>query len=332
MGLRKILRYSFTLAVMIAAVYFFYLQFEKNADLISAYDFNINPYYIFVSIVLGSIALLSGPLVWRIYVNNYIHEKLNYSESYSLYCTSAMFKYIPGKIWTYAAQITLMSSKRISKLVLIYINMVSFLCLAFVSAMFAFYYYLFCVRITTWEISVVTFTLLIVLDFIFIIWNESIINFLIVPVNRLFKVGIKPLKTKKIVFVYTQIFYFISYILLGVAMYFLASGLNMKMPLTSITAIMATISVSAITGYVAFFSMGGLGVREGTMFFMLRQFSGIEAALLLPIATRILLTAVELFMGIIALLIGLRYGYFTGRVNDWPEGSMLEKSKADADL
>ena len=115
-------------------------------------------------------------------------------------------------------------------------------------------------------------------------------------------------------------------------MYFLASGLNMKMPLTSITAIMATISVSAITGYVAFFSMGGLGVREGTMFFMLRQFSGIEAALLLPIATRILLTAVELFMGIIALLIGLRYGYFTGRVNDRPEGSMLEKSKADADL
>lgn len=312
MILRKILRYSLTLAVVIAAVYFFSLQFEKNADLISAYDFSINPYYIFVSIALGSIALLSGPFVWRLYVNNYLQEKLNFSESYSLYCTSAMFKYIPGKIWTYAAQITLMSSKKISTLVLIYINMVSFICLAFVSAMFAFYYYLFCVRIAAWEISVVTFALLIVLDFVFIIWNESIINFLIVPVNRLFKVEIKPLKTKKILFVYTQIFYFLSYILLGVAMYFLARGLNMQMPLTSITAIMATISVSAIAGYVAFFSMGGLGVREGTMFFMLKQFSGIEAALILPIVTRILLTVVELIMGVVALIIGLRYRYFSG--------------------
>lgn len=315
MILKRILRYSLTLAVVIAAVYFFYLQFEKNADLISAYDFSINPYYIFISIVLGSIALLSGPLVWRIYVNNYLHEKLSFSEGYSLYCTSAMFKYIPGKIWTYAAQITLMSSKKISKLVLIYINMVSFICLAFVSAMFAAYYFLFCVRITTREFSVVLFALLVVLDFVFIIWNESIINFLIVPVNRLFKLEIKPLKTRKIIFVYTQLFYFFSYILLGVAMYFLARGLNIKMPLTSITAIMATISVSAITGYIAFFSMGGLGVREGTMFFMLKQFSGIEAALILPIATRILLTIVELFMGIVALIIGLRCGYFTGLAN-----------------
>jgi len=329
---RKILRYSLTLAVVIAAVYFFYLQFEKNADLISAYDFSINPYYIFLSVILGSFALLSGPLVWRIYVNNYLYEKLNFSESYSLYCTSAMFKYIPGKIWTYAAQITLMSSKRISKLVLIYINMVSFICLAFVSSMFAFYYYLFCVRITSWEISILTFVLLIVLDIVFIIWNESIINYLIVPVNRLFKVEIKPLKTKKKIFVYTQIFYFFSYILLGVAMYFLAGGLNIKMPLASIIAIMATISVSAIAGYAAFFSMGGLGVREGTMFLMLKQFSVIEAALILPIATRILLTVIELFMGIVALIIGLRYGYFSKLANGRSEGSMIEKTKADTGL
>ena len=197
MILRKILCYSLTLAVVIAAVYFFYLQYKNNADLISTYDFSINPYYIFVSIIIGSIALLSGPFVWRIYVNNYLNEKLNYSESYALYCTSAMFKYIPGKIWTYAAQITLMSSKRISNVVLIYINMASFICLAFVSAMFASYYYLFCVRVTTLGISIMIFILLIVLDFVFIVWNNSIINFLIVPVNRLFRVEIKPLKTKK---------------------------------------------------------------------------------------------------------------------------------------
>jgi len=64
------------------------------------------------------------------------------------------------------------------------------------------------VRVTTREISILTFILLIVLDFVFIIWNNYIINFLIVSVNRLFKVEIKPLKTKRIIFVYTKIFYF----------------------------------------------------------------------------------------------------------------------------
>jgi len=149
MNLKKVLRYSLTLAVVIIAIYFFYLQFRNNAALIGEYDFSIKPCYIFISIILGSIALLSGPLVWRTYVNNYLREKLNLSESYALYCTSTMFKYIPGKLWTYAAQIMLMSSKKISKLTIIYINMVSFICLAFVSAMFASFYYLFYVRIST---------------------------------------------------------------------------------------------------------------------------------------------------------------------------------------
>jgi hypothetical protein len=99
-----------------------------------------------------------------------------------------------------------------------------------------------------------------------------------------------------------------------------------------VIAIMATISVSAIAGYVVFFSMGGLGVREGVMFFMLRQFTGIEAALILPIATRLLLTVVEFFMGIVALIIGLRYGYFSGLANSRSDGSTVEKTKADTDL
>ena len=114
MNFKNGLRYISALAVVAAAVYFFYLQFKNNADALSAYHFSFNPYYIFIAIIFGSIALLIGPLVWRIYINSYISDKLNFAESYALYCTSAMFKYIPGKIWTYAAQIALMSSKGIS--------------------------------------------------------------------------------------------------------------------------------------------------------------------------------------------------------------------------
>ena len=298
------------MAIAVAVGYFFYLEFKKNADAISASHFTVNAYYIFISIILGAIIFLVGPFVWRIYVNNYVNKKLNFCESFALFNTSSMFKYIPGKIWHYAAQIALMSSKGISSAVLIYINMVCFICFVFVSVMFTLYYYLFCLRILTWGISILMFVFFIALDVVFIIWNTSIINYLIIPVNRLFKMEIQPIKIKRIIIVYTQMFDLFVYMLLGIAMYFLAKGMSMEIPFSNIFAIMATISVAAIMSSLAFFTIGGLGVREGAMFFMLKQFSNVETALILPIAARLLTIILELLIGIIGIIIGMKYGYF----------------------
>jgi len=310
MNLKKILRYVLTLAVVVAAIYFFYLQFKNNSDAIKTLHFSINIYYLLLSFVIGCFAFLSGSVVWQIYVNSYLHEKLSFSEGFSLYFTSMMFKYIPGKIWTYAAQIALMSSKGISNAVLIYINFACFICLAFVSAVYVLYY-LLNIGLVTWEISILLIILLIVLDTIFINWNNAIIKYLLVPINRLFKIAIQPIKTKKILLIYIQIIYFFAYFLLGISMYFLARGLNMGIPFANIFAMMAAISIAAIAGYLAFFTMGGLGVREGALFFMLKQFSNIETALILPIAVRLMVVIGEILYAIIAVIIGLRYGYLS---------------------
>jgi hypothetical protein len=313
LNFNKSLRYISAAAIVAAAGYFFYLQFKDNADIISTYDFTVNPYYLFISIIFGIFALLIGPFVWRSYVNSYLslHEKLSFTESFALYCTSSMFKYIPGKIWTYAAQIALMSSKGISMVVLLYINMVSFICLIFVAAMFSLYYYFFCMHAAAWGISAFIFILLIITDVIFIIWNDSIINYLIVPVNRIFKLEIEPIKTKKSIFIYTQMLYFLACLFLGMALYFLARGINIDISFSNIFAIMATISISLVLGLLAFFTIGGLGVREGTMFFMLKQFSNMQAALILPVVARFLTIIVELLIVIVAIIIGMKYGYFS---------------------
>jgi hypothetical protein len=311
MNFKKIMRYTLTLAVVIIAVYFFYLQFKNNADAIKTFHFSISFYYLFISFIIGCFAFLSGSIVWQIYVNSYLNEKLSFSEGFSLYFTAMMFKYIPGKIWTYAAQIALMSSKGISNAVLIYINFACFICLAFVSAAYVLYYYLIYLQVISWQISVLLFILLIVLDAIFIIWNNSIINYLIGPINRLFKIEIQPIKTKKILFIYIQIIYCFAYFLLGASMYFLAKGFNLGMPFANIFAMMAAISIAAIAGYLAFFTMGGLGVREGALFLLLKQFSSIETALILPIAGRLMIIAGEILYAIIAIIIGLKYGYLS---------------------
>lgn len=310
MNFKNTLKYLSTLAVVVAAVFFFYLQFKNNSDAIKSYHFSVSPCYIILSIISGSFALLTAPFVWRIFVNSYLNEKLNFTESYVLYCASAMFKYIPGKIWTYAAQIALMSSKGISKVTLLYINVVSFICLAFVAAVFSLYYYLFCVKVTDMGIAIFIFAALLIVDIAFIVWHGYIINYLIVPINRVFRVEIEPIKTNKMIFVYTQMIYFLAGILLGIAMFFLAKGINMEMPFGNIFGILAAISMSLVLGLIAFFTVGGLGVREGTLFFVLRQFSNIEAALILPVVARFLTIIVEFLMVSIAIIIGIKLGYF----------------------
>lgn len=304
------LRYISAITVIAAAVYFFYLQFKKNAAAISAWEFSINPLEMSLAVIFGSCSLLVGPVVWRLFVNGYLKEKLNYTESFVLYCTSAMFKYIPGKIWTYAAQIALLSSKGISKVALLYINLASFICLLFVAVPFCLYYYFIDVQGMSFAVALLIITPFILMDIVFIIANHTIINFLIRPLNRLFNLNIKPIRTDKIVFVYVQMLYALAFVLLGIALYFLARGVNMPLPFSQIFALMATICVSLILGLLAFFTMGGLGVREGAMFFMLRQFSNIEAALMLPVISRLLITAVELLMGAMGIMIGMKYHYF----------------------
>ncbi len=305
------LRYISALTVIAAAVYFFYLQFKKNADAIGAWKFSINPLEMILAVIFGSCALLVGPVVWRLFVNSYLKKKLNYTESFVLYCTSAMFKYIPGKIWTYAAQIALLSSKGISKVALLYINLVSFICLLFVAVPFFFYYYFIYVLEMSLGATLLIFMLFLLMDAVFIIGNHTIINYLIRPVNRLFNLNIKPIHTKKTTFIQVQMLYALACVFLGIALYFLARGVNMPLSFSHIFAMMATISVSLILGLLAFFTMGGLGVREGAMFFMLKQFATIEAALILPVISRLLITAVELLMGLMGIMIGMKYHYFS---------------------
>jgi hypothetical protein len=309
--LKKILQYLLALIVIVAVGYFFYDQFKRNWDAIRTYHFAINFYYLVASIFAMTIGFLIDTYIWQIFVNDYLPQKLTFRESVALYNTTTMLKYIPGKIWIYAAQIALMSSKGISKTIMIYINIVCFICLAFVSAIYALYYYLFYLHITPWEISILIFILLMVLDFVFVIWNTPIINYLIVPINRIFKREIQPIKIKKMLLVYLQLLYLFGYVPVGIGMYFLAKGIGMEIPFSSILPIIATLSVSFILGYIAFFSPGGLGIREGSMFVMLKQFSNIETALILPIAMRLIYIIIELLLGIIGIIAGMKYGYFS---------------------
>lgn len=326
---KHILRYVIAAAVILAAGYFFYQEFKNNADALRQYKYAVDPLYIFISVILGTSGFLVGPVVWRICVNHYIRKKLTLLESIALYNTSALLKYIPGKIWTYAAQMALLSSRGISNALVVYINLISFVCFFFVSAIIASFYYFVIQKVTPPVITALLLALLITLDVIFIVWNTTIINSVVIPLGRLFKIELEPIQMKKRIFIYVQIWYFIAYAFLGVAMFFLARGIGMHIPFFNIFAITATISISAILGYIAFFSPGGLGVREGMMFIMLRQYATVEVALILPIAARLLCIVADLVLGAVGISVGMRRGYFPRLAHHPRTQTIAEKAEPD---
>jgi glycosyltransferase 2 family protein len=309
-NLKIIAQYLLASAVIVAAGIFFYLEFKKNWDTVRAYHFAANFYYIFASIFVTAIGFIINTYIWHIFVNDYLPQKLKFRESFALYNATAMLKYVPGKIWLYAAQVKLMSPRGISKTLLMYINLICFICLIFASAIYTLYYYLIYLKMASLVITISIFALLLILYFVFVIWNIPITNYFIIPVNKIFKREIQPLKMRKPLLLYIQLLYLLSYIPVGIGMYFLAKGIGMDIPIFNIMAIMATLSVSIVLGYVAFFTPGGLGVREGAMFFMLKQFSNIDVALILPIVMRLIYIIIELMLGITGILIGMKTRFF----------------------
>jgi uncharacterized membrane protein YbhN (UPF0104 family) len=77
------------------------------------------------------------------------------------------------------------------------------------------------------------------------------------------------------------------------------------MPLTFHDALSIIVAglLSSVIGYIVFIAPGGLGVREFVMYWILNGVSNKSMALVLPIATRLLLMLVDLIYGILGLAI-----------------------------
>jgi uncharacterized membrane protein YbhN (UPF0104 family) len=95
--------------------------------------------------------------------------------------------------------------------------------------------------------------------------------------------------------------------------YFLAEGLGLHIQAAELFAVLASMSLSWVVGYLALITPGGLGVREGTMLVMLNNVMNMQTALLFPILSRLLYLTAEALLGGAALFLGLKYDIFSSK-------------------
>jgi len=98
---------------------------------------------------------------------------------------------------------------------------------------------------------------------------------------------------------------FLGWVGYGLAFWLLARGLGLPATL-SLPVAAGVFAVGYILGLLALFAPGGIGVREGVFIALLTPALGAGGALVLSLASRLQLTAIEAALGAGALLIGHR--------------------------
>jgi hypothetical protein len=226
---------------------------------------------------------------------------------------SGLFKYLPGRIWTFTAQLVWLKKYDISKPVILYVNLICIAGSIIVSLYLGLIYLALYTNLIGIKVIILLFLALILLNAAYITWNSLLMNKLIVLAGRLLKKEIQPLDNSKLLVLFIQFIYMCSWALMGFGGFFLAKGIGLDIPFESMFAILASMSISWFIGSLAIISPGGLGIREGIMLLMLNNTVNVQTALIFPILSRIMYLLAEALLGLTALALGIKYKVFSSR-------------------
>lgn len=294
--------------------YFYSLEVSKKWASLRGFTLDIKPGYLTLALSLYLLSYLLETYIWRVCLNRHHgRHELNFPESIAVVNASGLFKYLPGRIWTYTAQLAWLKKYNISKPVILYVNLICLIGSVIVSLYLGLVYLAFYTKLLSMRSVVLLAALLAACNAIYVIWNSALINKLIALAGKLLKKEIQPLTDSKSLILLIQFVYVCSWALMGFGGYFLARGIGLAIAFSNILALLASMSLSWVAGYVAVISPGGLGIREGTMLLMLRNVVDTRTALIFPILSRFLYLIAEALLGLAALWLGIKYKVFSSK-------------------
>jgi glycosyltransferase 2 family protein len=300
--MRKVLIILISTGIVAGVFFFFYREFAKNVGSLALAEIVIRPGGIISSFVVTIAAYLLLTFAWRYSLLALSPgKKFGFSDSISAVNLSALTKYLPGKIWSYAIQIYWLSSFGFAKSVVVYTNLLNVFVSLLVCAILGAVFFLVEPGFIGKELAMALTIFLIIIDVAFVVMNARVIKWGITIVNRIFRKDITFIETPRSLLVNLQLLFVGIYCLFGLGAYFLCGGIGIPLSSGHLYSIISGIAVADSIGFLAFVVPGGLGVREGVLYFVLKEVTNDRVALLLPIATRIVMMAAEATLGLLAL-------------------------------
>jgi uncharacterized membrane protein YbhN (UPF0104 family) len=104
-------------------------------------------------------------------------------------------------------------------------------------------------------------------------------------------------------------------------------GIGLEVADKKIFSVMSAMIISDVVGFVAVIVPGGLGVREGVMYFLLKGDTSGALFLILPIATRIVGMLVDILLGTMSFVLLKRLQSKFAAKSDFPVSTLQSGGK-----
>lgn len=299
-----------SLVVLGGVAWLLWAQARRHWNSISQFHVVLSAPELAASFALCLVAFLLETGVWQRALNLAMgRREVSFADSIAMNNTSNLLKYLPGRVWSYGAQMVWLGTRGVSKGRVLYVNAICLLISMLVSTALGGAYLI--VYAAPPGSGWLAWPLLLVASIAGILVGPRVLVASLGFVRRLMKADIEVTATPPAELLAFGSIYLVVWLLVGVAGYFAALGVGLSVSLHDVTGITASMSVAWVVGYLSAVSPGGLGVREGLMSLMLVRISRPETALVLPIVSRLLYLVVEVLLGVIGTAIGFRQGLFT---------------------
>jgi glycosyltransferase 2 family protein len=316
MKFSKYIKVSLSILLVVLFIWFFYKEFKENWESVRTLQLVMNWKYLVLGIFMMIANYLCTTLSWHIGINYFDnHKKLKFAQSIALVNISQLGKYIPGKLWSYMVQIYWLASKGVPKTTVLYLNVVTTLLPILVSLLIG---CLLLMMLPDWSHLRTEILILIglLLAINLVLFNKNILRFFIEIFSRITKqkVSFHQLSTCRIISM--QLLYITGAVFWVLAGCLISLSIGFGLDSLRIIFISSAMLLGDVIGFLILIAPGGLGVREGTMYLILKGTGIIQFALIFPIVMRLLCIVTDLIMGIVSVLIISRSKYFS-RNNNW---------------
>jgi glycosyltransferase 2 family protein len=285
-------------AILFAIVGFYvFKSISSNLDEIKSIDFrHYDPLYIFIGVVIMFVAMIYPVFVWK-YLISSLGDRINTLSALKVWFISNLGRYVPGKMLQLAGLVYYANREGVSKGHAVQSVLYSQITANGLGLFMGLG--LLLLKTTGDDFpNIFHITTILIAVFILILWFPSFFlrssNFVLAKMKK-DKLE-QTLENKKyMVYLALQI---INWMLMSLSFVLLVKSYA-PLSVYEHPEVLFILPLSWTVGLLALFAPGGIGVREGTMTFWLKNYIPLEYALVLPWIYRIIITVIEIILTII---------------------------------
>lgn len=307
MKVKQAFRVGASIVLMTGVLWFFWSQARNHWHQLENFQLHFFWPALLLALALVLTHYFIATLAWRMVIVGTSGKSLTIKESIGLSNISQLTKYVPGKVWSYAIQMILLSAHGISKSRVLSVNAIMLLSLAGSSTVIGMGYLWFSGILLPRPLSAIIFTVALAAYLLLLFGGTWTLNLLVRFVNRILHRQLDMIELPLSTMFCAHGLNLLSNLLYGVSGYLVALGIGMPNDFSMVIPISAAMLLSDTVGFFVFLAPGGIGVREGVMFAILKSVIGIQTCFVLPIAIRLVTTVNDLLLGGTAALLLNRF-------------------------